>query len=128
MYNEGLTVRDKEKESFELAFKILFHQQFGHHTDKHRQRANGYTVKKGVLFISRYSDKCTKFAYDYNLEQTTEFAWGWWQANQDPKESEPDTDGSTDVGFEITTDGCGVGSEDWGLMVAIRPVWFEYGK
>jgi len=122
-----IIVRSKNKEAFELAFKLVFLHEF-EHQKKEDYKAIGYSIKKNELFISKYSKECTKFAYDFNVQQTIDFAWGWWQANQKPNEREPDTDGSTDIGFEISTERCGVGSEDWGMFVSVKPVWFIYGK
>jgi len=120
-------VKSRNKEAFELAFQLAFLNGF-EYKEKKDFKAIGYMVKNNELFISQYSKECTKFAYDFNVQQTIDFAWGWWEANKKPSEREPDTDGSTGIGFEISTKRCGIGSEDWGMFVSVKPVWFIYGK
>jgi hypothetical protein len=125
MYNVEVLVRNTKKEAFELGLKVIaldevpFNKEF---------RCNGYKIIENELFLSRYSDKCEKFPYEYNLRQTIDFAWGWYEANKKPTECEPDTDGSTEVAFELSTERCGVGSQDWGMFCSVKPIWFVYGK
>lgn len=123
--NKEVIVRNTAKEAFELAMKLIaldekpFNKDFS---------CNGYKIIDNELFLSRYSDKAEKFPYEYDLEQTINFAWGWYKANQKPNTNEPDTDGSTKVAFEVSTERSGVGSQDWGMFCSIKPVWFVYGK
>jgi len=118
-------IKNYTREAFEIAFKLLaldnapFGKEF---------KCCGYKIINNELFLFRYSDKCEKFPYEFNLKQTIEFAWGWWENNQKPNEVEPDTDGSTKVAYEISTERSGVGSFDWGTFVSLKPIWFVYGK
>lgn len=123
-------VRNTTKEAFAMAFQLIFLDQYryGKNGNKELCKCNGYKIKNNELFLSRYSDKCEKFPYEYNIQQTIDFAWGWWENNKKPTEREPDTDGSTKVAFEVSTERCGVGSEDWGMFVSVKPIWFVYGK
>ena len=120
-----VVVKNTEKEAFDLGMKLIaldetpFDGKF---------TCNGYKIIDNKLFLSRYSKECEQFPYKYNLEQTINFAWGWYEANKKPSYNEPDTDGSTEIAFELTTEGCGVGSDDWGLFCSIKPIWFIYGK
>lgn len=120
-----VSVRNTTKEAFELGLKLIsidekpFNGEF---------KCNGYKIINNELYLSRYSDKCDKFPYDYNLQQTIDFAWGWFEVNKNPTSGEPDTDGSTEVAFELSTDRCGVGSQDWGMFCSVKPIWFVYGK
>jgi len=123
--NVEVLVRNTTKEAFELGLKLIaldnvpFDKEF---------RCNGYKIIDNELFLSRYSDKCDKFPYEYNLQQTIDFAWGWYEANKKPTANEPDTDGSTKVAFELTTERSGCGSQDWGMFCSVKPIWFVYGK
>lgn len=114
-------VRNITKEAFEMGMKLISIEQDNFKCD-------GYKIIDGELFLSRYSDKCVKFPYKYNLQQTIEFAWGWFEANKKPIKEEPDTDGHTRVAFELTTEKSGVGSYDWGMFCSVKPIWFVYGK
>jgi hypothetical protein len=123
--NVEVLIRNTTKEAFELGLKLIaldnvpFNGQF---------KCNGYKIIGNELFLSRYSDECEKFPYEYNLQQTIDFAWGWYENNQKPTENEPDTDGSTKVAFELTTERSGIGSKDWGMFCSVKPIWFVYGK
>ena len=91
-------------------------------------RCIGYKIINNELFLSKHSMECTLFPYEFNVQQTIDFAWGWWENNKKPLEDEPDTDGSTRVAFELSTKRCGVGSDDWGTFASVKPIWFVYGK
>lgn len=123
--NVEVLVRNTTKEAFELGLKLISLDNTAY--DK-PFTCNGYKIINNELFLSRYSQKCEKFPYEFNLQQTIDFAWGWYEANKNPTESEPDTDGSTKVAFELTTERSGVGSDDWGLFCSVKPIWFVYGK
>lgn len=123
--NKEILIRSTEKETFELGLKLIsleekaFQKEF---------ECNGYKIENNELFLSMYSKECTLFPYVFNLQQTIDFAWGWFQANQKPSEQEPDTDGSTKVAFELTTERSGCGSKDWGMVCSVKPIWFVYSK
>ena len=123
--NEIVIVRNREKDAFALGMKIIANDNKPYNEEF---KCDGYSVIDGELFLSRYSNECIKLPYRFNLEQTINFAWGWYENNMKPKENEPDTDGSTHVGFELTTETCGVGTHDWGMVCSIKPIWFVYGK
>jgi hypothetical protein len=118
-------VRNTTKESFELGLKLISLDELNSHKEF---KCNGYKIIDNELFLSKYSDECEKFPYEFNLQQTIDFAWGWYQSNKNPTENEPDTDGSTKVAFELSTERSGVGSQDWGMFCSIKPIWFVYGK
>lgn len=126
--NVEVIVRNTTKEAFEAAFRLVFLDAYRYNNGSKEFKCNGYKIKNNELFLSKYSDKCEKFPYEYNIQQTIDFAWGWWENNQQPNEIEPDTDGSTEVAFEVSTERCNVGSEDWGMFVSVKPIWFVYGK
>ena len=90
--NITVEIKNTTKEAFELALRLIaldhvpFNKQF---------KCNGYKIIDNELFLSEYSNKCDKFPYEYNLQQTIDFAYGWWENNKKPKEEEPDTDGNT---------------------------------
>jgi hypothetical protein len=129
--NEEVLVRNTTKEAFEQAFRLVFLDVYsygGVNKTEKVCKCNGYKIKHNELFLSNYSDKCEKFPYEYNIQQTIDFAWGWYENNKKPNGKEPDIDGSTRVAFEISTERCGVGSDDWGMFVSVKPIWFVYGK
>ena len=129
--NKQVTVKDTKKEAFEMAMRLAFLGVGKFNKDNPKEDLYycvGYKIENNELFLSDYSDKCTLFPYKYNIRQTIDFAWGWFENNKNPNTHEPDTDGSTAVGWELTTERCGVGSKDWGMFVSIKPVWFVYGK
>jgi hypothetical protein len=125
-----VTVANTTREAFDMAFRLVFldNKTYNRDTKEYESKCIGYNIVDNVLYLSKYSDKCTLFPYKFNVQQTTDFAWGWWENTQEPTEEEPDTDGSTEVAYEITTKKCGVGSSDWGMFASVRPVWFVYGK
>lgn len=118
--NEEVLVRNTTKEAFELGIKLIS-------LDNLPFKCNGYKVVDNELYLSRYSDKCEKFPYEFNLQQTVDFAWGWFKSNK-PSYNEPSTDGSTAIGFELSTERSGVGSSDWGMFCSVKSIWFIYGK
>jgi hypothetical protein len=118
--NKTVIVRDIRKETFELAMQIVA-------DSKKDFRVNGYKIIDNELYLSTYSKNCDKLPYEFDVKQATEFAWGWYQSVA-PTDDEPDTDGSTRVAFELSTERCGVGSDDWGMCCSIKPIWFIYGK
>ena len=118
-------MRNIEKESFDLAMRLITLNEKPYSKDF---ACNGYKIIDNELYLSRYSDKAEKFPYEYDLEQTISFAWGWYKSNQKPTNNQPDTDGSTKVAFELSTERSGVGSQDWGMFCSIKPIWFVYGK
>lgn len=132
MMNVEVTVKNTTKEAFEAAMQLIFLDNYSYNIQDRTKKdyyCIGYKIGDNELFLSKYSEKCTAlFPYKYNVRQTIDFAYGWWENNKKPNEQEPDTDGSTKVAFEITTKRCGVGSEDWGMFVSIKPIWFIYGK
>jgi hypothetical protein len=126
-----VTVQNTEKEAFEMALRLIALDVYSYGGPSKVEKifkCIGYKIEDNKLFLSKYSDKCTKFAYDFNIQQTIDFAWGWYESNKKPTGNEPDTDGSTEVAFRITTEKCGVGSNDWGMFASIEPIWFIYGK
>jgi hypothetical protein len=126
----GVTVRNTTKEAFTKAFETIALDNQTCPKDKgarneKRFRCIGYKIEDGKLYLSKYSEKCTRLPYDLDLQQTIDFAWGWLENNKTPLEKEPDTDGSTKEAFLVTTD---VGYSDWGIMASVEPIWFVYGK
>ncbi len=129
--NVEVTVKNTTKEAFDAAMRLIFLDNYSYVSPSYLEKVYkcvGYKIENNQLFLSKYSEKCTLFPYQFDIQQTIDFAWGWFQNNQVPTEKEPDTDGSTKVAFELTTTNCGVGSNDWGMFASLKPIWFEYGK
>ena len=57
-----------------------------------------------------------------------DFCWGWWENNKRPSDAEPDTDGSTEVAWEISTERSGWRNVHHGTIFSVKPIWFVYGK
>lgn len=116
------------RKAFIVAMEMAFVSEYSR--DK-EMTCNGYKIDidTNSLLLSEYSNKSDviKFPYIFNKQQTIDFAYGWLESVE-PNEPEPDTDGSCKKGFQITTDGTGCGSKDWGIFIAIKPVWIVYGK
>lgn len=123
--NETVVIKNTTKEAFELGLKLIALDEVPHNGTF---KCKGYKIIDNELFLSRYSDKCEIFPYEYNLQQTIDFAWGWYENNMKPTEKEPNTDGDTKVAFELSTERCGIGSKDWGMFCSVKPIWFVYGK
>lgn len=118
--DEEVLIRSVNKKAFELGLEIIS-------LDNTHFKCNGYKVIDNELYLSRYSKECEKFPYEFNLKQTIDFAWGWYENNK-PTNNEPCTDGSTAIAFELSTERTGVGSKDWGMFCSVKPIWFIYGK
>lgn len=126
-----LTLRDVEKETFKLAFAILSKEK---KPIGNPFRCVSYQVIDNEFYL--FSSMPTyhkvfehkELPYPFDLDQTIELAWGWWENNKKPKESEPDTDGSTEVAFEITTELPEPYRDSFEVICKIRPIWFVYGK
>lgn len=123
-------ISNTTKDVFEDALRLISKNAriWDNATNKHVFKCIGYKVHKNELYLSYYSDQCEKFPYPFEIDQTIEFAWNWFLHNNVPSQREPDTDGSTEIGYEITTERSGVGSSDWGMFVSIKPIWFIHGK
>lgn len=127
-YNIEVTVANTTKEAFEAAMRLVCLDVGSYEKGEKKFKCIGYKIEDNELFLASYSDDCVKFPYEYNLQQTIDFAWGWWENNQIPTERAPDTDGSTKVAWLLTTSKCETGGRNFGMFVSIKPIWFIYGK
>lgn len=123
--NEEVLVRGIKKKAFKIGLKLISIDWL---LPKGQFKCIGYKIIDNELFLSAHSDKCEKFPYEYNLQQTIDFAWGWYEANKKPSTDEPDTDGSTKVAFELSSERTGYLDQDWGMVCSVKPIWFVYGK
>jgi len=69
--NKEVLVRNTTKEAFELAMTLISLDEKPYQKDF---SCNGYKIIDNELFLSRYSKDCEKFPYEYNLQQTIDFA------------------------------------------------------
>lgn len=124
----GITVEvaNVSYKAFESAVKLIALDVLLWDKEKREQQFKcvGYEIKDNELYLYKYSDTCIKFAYEYNLQQSIDFAWGWWENNKKPTAREPDTDGSTEVAWFVRTKREG----DFGKFLSVKPIWFIYGK
>jgi hypothetical protein len=131
--NFHLTLRDKKKETLSYAFNILTHERCKPYTKEFRCLSYQIIDKELYLFWYDLSSinnvfKPQEMAYPFNLEQTIEFAWGWWQNNKTPKEPEGGGDGSYEEAYEITTKYPEPYTHSYGVICKIKSIWFYYGK
>lgn len=124
--NKSLVLRDRDREVFELGIQLIFLQET---TSTRPTKCVGYSINNGVLKLYQFSDDdnpdYVTFPYPLNLEQTKSIAWGFYENNMKPNEQEPRGSGSTEVGFEISTE---FRPSEWNALCLIRSVWFYYGK
>lgn len=123
--NVEVLVRNTTKEAFSLGMRLIALDAVAHNA---QFKCDGYKIINNELFLSWYSKDCVKLPYEFDLQQTIDFAWGWYEANKKPILPRPDTDGSTKVAFELSTQRTGVGSQDWGMFCSVKPIWFIAGK
>jgi hypothetical protein len=122
------TLKDTEKENFALALKIL-----SSHCKSFKEDfiCSAYHIVGGELYLIGYKKpklQYTALPYHFNLDQTIEFAWGWWQNNQKPKDEPYGGDGSIEVAYEITTIYPDPYTFNYEIVCKIKPIWFYYGK
>lgn len=124
--NNDIKIRYRGKHVFDIAMQVAFTSEY----EKQTTTACAYKVVDNKMFLLdgvKENDKSIQlFPYKMNLQQCISFVWGWLE-NTEPIASEPDSDGSVNQGFNITTDGCGWKGEHM-AFICIEPVWIIYGK
>lgn len=126
--SESITVQGKRKDIFEKALSLVFDASFL----KQNMTVTGYLEMNNTLYFTRYKREsipgnAIPFPFGLSPELAIQFAWEWFQNNKTPIDSEPQGDGSTDIGFQITTEGLNsIGLYTY--FVTIKPMWFYYGK
>ena len=127
--SESFTIQDTRKEVFEKALHLLFDSSF---LGRKNLTVTGYLVMNNTLYLTGYNEasipgNAIKLPFGFSRELAIQFAWEWFQNNQTPIDPEPDGDGSTSMGFHITTEGLtSIGLHAY--FCSINPVWFYYGK
>lgn len=127
--SEFLTVQDKRKEVFEKALHLIFDSSF---LGRKNLTVTGYLVMNNTLYLTGYNGtyfpgNAIKFPFGFSQDLAVQFAWEWFQNNQTPIDPEPNGDGSTEKGFQITTEGLtSIGLHSY--FCSITSVWFYYGK
>ncbi len=111
--------------------KLAFSCEY--HPDK-LEKVVGYKIVNNAIILFSYiveeNDKdFFKFPFVMEFEEAVSFVWGWLNKTE-PTGEYPDTDGSVEQGFQITTDGTSWrgGSGFYGSFIAIKPHWIVYGK
>ena len=125
----SISILMRYKAEFEQALRLAF---MAESTNKETKWI-GYAVSDNCLLLFSYKngDELTisDLPYSMNFEQTKEFAWGWLQSVE-PREKDGwyGGDGDNVKGWKLTTEGVGVGSDNWGAFVKIQPYYIYYGK
>lgn len=121
MDNRQINITSEGKSDFELAMKLI----------AGNNKATAYRIHNNhLVFYWCISSTCTTaipFPYALDVQQMTEFAWGWLQVNK-PTESEPDHDGDNHPGFMVFNEDWGHVFNQWEAFAAITPIWAMYGK
>lgn len=128
------------REPFDIAIQMAFSSEYDL---KNPITINGYKIVDNIMYLSTHSknEDIIKFPYPFNMKQVSDFIYGWLDATE-PKEEEPDTDGSIKKGWtvgnhyvpEFNTTSYYENPinkefiDDWGLLFCVKPVWIEYGK
>jgi len=118
-----VTVKETSKEAFTKAFQLF------DNNENVKFKCNGYKIEDGKLFLSGYNEKeRVELPYEFNLEQTIEFAWGWLEASRLDPLSRPDFEDKTkEQAFEITNQELEWGGS-YGWICTVKPIWFIHGK
>jgi hypothetical protein len=133
MMNNEIKITFRSKPVFDAAMRLAFMDEYKREKPL---EVVGYRIKDNAMVLFGYEpDKgkekegFVKLPYPMGVEEIISFVYGWLQKTK-PNYNEPDTDGSVEQGFLITTDGTDWrgGSEFWGSFIAIKPVWIVYGK
>ena len=112
--NFELKVLGESKSQFDLAMRLVFEAH---------NKAVGWSVINNKIYLYWHNENCTVLPYPLDVNQATEFTWGWLQ-NQKPSTSQPDIDGSIHQGFKLEYIDRG-----WEYyFVSIEKIWTEYHK
>jgi hypothetical protein len=118
MDNRRIDLSLTGKPDFELAMKLAV---IG-------RKAIGYRVHENhLIFYWAKSEKMTALPYGMEVDEVTNFAWGWLLKNK-PSASRPDHDGDNEHGFRIYNESWGHVFGEWEAIIAITPIWAMYGK
>ncbi len=119
MDNRVIDIQSEGYGDFQLAMKLAFGG---------RKTTIGYRIyQNGICLYWSESEKMISLPYQMNLDQATEFCWGWLLANK-PTAKEPDHDGDNGKGFKVYNEAWGHVFSEWQAFVAIEPIWAMYGK
>ena len=132
--NNDIKIRYRSKQVFDVAMQVAFTSEYTNKNNSFLLKAVGYKIVDNKMYLFDFKSKdedkdLIVFPYAMNLQQCIVFVWGWLE-NTKSTEAYPDTDGSVEQGFKITTEGCGWrgGSGFYSSFIAITPVWIVYGK
>lgn len=120
MDNRQISIQAEGKSDFELAMQLI----------SGRNTAIAYRVHENHLIFywtKKESDKAVLLPFEMNVQQMTEFAWGWLSKNK-PIGPAPDHDGDNEEGFKVFNEAWGHVFNEWQAFVAITPIWAMYGK
>lgn len=118
MDNRQLDFTGEGFEDFKLAMRLAIHDN----------KTIGYRVfeNKFILYWAK-SDKMQQLPYPMTIDETINFAWGWFMKNE-PSMKEPDHDGDNEKGFRVFNESWGHVLGEWQAYIAIEPIWAMYGK
>jgi len=130
--NNDISIKFISKPIFDAAMRLAFMDEY---ETKKPLEVIGYRIHKNAMYLFDYKtdsnsgEGFVNLPYAMGVEEVISFVYGWLGKTK-PDYEQPDTDGSVEQGFEITTEGT-----DWrgGLkfyhsFIAIRPIWIVYEK
>lgn len=135
--HKEINIIHRGKDAFALCMAVVFNGEYGQElTDDRKKMVRGYYLDKSKNVITLAEHKGASedsiadmifLPYAMTEKQAVDFFWGWLES-VDPVAEEPDTDGSVEKGFRITTDGTSFMHKNWATFISISPVWLVYGK
>jgi len=92
-------------------------------------KAVAYKVEDNtmVLYWHEHGTNIQRLPYPMNPRQLADFVWGWLEYTK-PTMKEPLTDGSTEVGWRLTSSIRKAWNDQEYSYATITPIWFVYGK
>lgn len=131
MFNNEINIEYIGKHVFDLALQLSLTSEYKQ--DK-TQEIYGYKIHNNSLYLFGYKDNkgipdFVPFPFAMGLHEIQTFCYGWL-CHAEPIGEYPDTDGSVENGFRITTDKCDWrgGSGFYGSVIRIEPIYIVYGK
>lgn len=122
MDNKQFDIVGRSDRQLELAIEIAFTDEYSLNS------AIGYEIKDGrfILYSAAHKDMI-KTPFPMNFKFAISMIKEWLKITE-PRTKEPNTDGSTALGFRVYCESWGHVDGKWEAFAAIEPIWLVYGK